>query len=218
MHANPRLRHRHGFASRAGLAVVATLALAGCIPHPDGTPSSATDPVVIVLIGDSLTEQYAPVFTAVASHQGAGVLWSAFGGGNPVDSPWADWITHHRDYLAQVTGNAAAKVDYVVLQDQAVLGPHPGQVHHTAEEYVAAWQQAVDAAHAVLRPARSDGVGEGEVIALAGNHPDISTVRGIDRLLPVAPLDNGQHWTEAGAAAEAHLLCEQLSQGAACPR
>ena len=191
--------------------MVLALTAAGCFGHPPPeapvriTPApiarapvtpARISPERITIIGDSLTQQYGPLFQQVGREHGAVVEGRWYGGSNPVDAPWATWV---REWSG---------VDYVVLQDAAVLQQ---DVHHDLDEYLAAWQTLVDSAHTVLRPG-------GQVIVMDGNHPDLSGIRGIDRFVDqVAPdSPDGVHWTEAGYTAQAILLCEQLFQKETC--
>ena len=97
-------------------------------------------------------------------------------------------------------------VDFVVLEDSYV----PDGTH-SASQYLTAWQDLVDAARTTLRPG-------GQVIVMSGNHPDVSSIRGVDRFVDQVPPDNpdGVHWTDAGYTAEATLLCEQLGRKGLC--
>ena len=179
-------------APRVFVALMFVLTLSGCLTHADGSQATVQDPVRITIIGDSLTQQYGPTFQRVGLRHGAIVGGRWYGGTNPVDHPWSTWV------------RGWSGVDYVVLQDAYVPDGS-----HTASEYLAAWQRLVDAARTTLRP-------EGQVIVMNGDHPDLSSVRGIDRFVDqVAPdSPDGIHWTEAGSTAQAMLLCEQLNQGA----
>jgi hypothetical protein len=168
---------------------VLVLALAGCAQHADaGTP--VAEPLRITLVGDSLTEQYGPVFQRLGSEGGSIVDGRWFGGTNPVDHPWSSWVREWSD------------VDYVVLQDAYVPDGS-----HTPSEYLAAWQGLIDAARTTLRPG-------GQVIVMDGDQPDLSSLIGIDRFVPQVPPDDpdGIHWTRSGSTAEANLLCRQLRE------
>jgi hypothetical protein len=186
--------------------VVAMLvfALSGCLEpavpaaqvlhRPRGRNPTVEHPVRITIIGDSLSEEYGPVFQRVGLAHGAVVDGRWYGGTNPVDHPWSTWVR-------QWSG-----VDFVVLQDSYVADGS-----HSASQYLTAWQDLVDAARLTLRPG-------GQVIVMNGNHPDLSSIRGIDRFVDQVPPDNpdGIHWTDAGYTAEATLLCEQLGRKGLC--
>jgi hypothetical protein len=180
--------------SRAAALTLLVVSLTGCIRRADGTMPTMAEPVRITIIGDSLTQQYGPVFRRVGLRHGALVTGRWFGGTNPVDHPWSTWV---REW---------SEVDYVVLQDSYV----PDR-SHSESEYLAAWQDLVDAARSTLRPG-------GQVLVLDGDHPDLSSIDGVDRFVDQVAPDHpdGIHWTEAGALAEAMLLCEQLSDGEPC--
>lgn len=181
------------------LAVVAVLA-SGCILHPDGSRGNANDPVLIVLVGDSLTGLYGPIFETVGRRHGAGVQAHWQNNTSPLDAPWHEWVTQ-----------GWSDVDYVILEDWHVLSE--GQ---TQEQYLAAWQQLVDAARSILRTDH----GGGRVYVLDEiEHPDLSGLTGVDGfLLTLAPdHPDGIHWLPNRAANQAHLVCEQLSVGDAAP-
>ena len=186
--------------------VVLALTAAGCLGHPPhedpvripstrAIPARVT-PLRVTIIGDSLTQQYGPAFQRVVQEQGAVVTGRWHGGTNPVDDPWSTWV---REWSG---------VDYVVLQDAAVLWQ---DVHHDLDEYLAAWQALVDSAHAALRPG-------GQVIVMDGNQPDLSSIQGVDRFVDQVDPDSpdGIHWTEAGSTAQAALLCRQLFEQDTC--
>lgn len=179
-------------AQRTVALVVLALSAAGCLGRAPAEVAARSTPVRITIIGDSLTEQYGPVFQEIAREHGAVVTGVWHGGTNPVDNPWSTWV---REWSG---------VDFVVLQDSAILQQ---DVHHSLDEYLAAWQTLVDSARTVLRPG-------GQVIVMNGNHPDLSSIHGIDRLVDQVTPDSpdGIHWTEAGFTAEAALLFRQLSQ------
>ena len=196
-----------GRATRAPTAVVVAMlvfALSGClepavpaaqvIHRPRARNPTVDHPVRVTIIGDSLSEEYGPVFQRVGLAHGAIVDGRWYGGTNPVDHPWSTWV---REWSG---------VDFVVLEDSYV----PDGTH-SASQYLTAWQDLVDAARTTLRPG-------GQVIVMSGNHPDLSSIRGIDRFVDQVPPDDpdGIHWTDAGYTAEATLLCEQLGRKGLC--
>jgi len=192
----------------AFVVVMLVFALSGCLGralsteqvlrHPParnpGTPTVEHHPVRVTIVGDSLSEEYGPVFQRVGLEHGAVVDGRWVGGTNPVDHPWSTWV---REWSG---------VDFVVLEDSYI----PDGTH-SASEYLKAWQDLVDAARTTLRPG-------GQVIVMKGNHPDLSSIRGIDRFVDQVTPDNpdGIHWTEQGYTAEATLLCEQLGRKGLC--
>jgi hypothetical protein len=169
-------------------------ALSGSPGQPRGRTPTVDAPVRVTIIGDSLSEQYGPVFQRVGLARGVVVDGRWHGGTNPVDHPWSTWV---REWSG---------VDYVVLEDVYVADGT-----HSASEYLRAWQDLVDVSRTTLRPG-------GQMIVMNGNHPDLSSIRGIDRFVDqVTPDDpDGIHWTEAGYTAEAMLLCQQLAPGGLC--
>jgi hypothetical protein len=187
------LRLNRGFSAPKAL-VLLTLVFILAVRQPVAGTPTLEGPVRVTVIGDSLTQQYGPVFKRIGLEHGVVVGGRWYGGTNPIDHPWSTWVRGWSD------------VDYVVLQDVYVP-----DAAHSGREYLTAWQDLVDAARTTLRPG-------GQVIVMNGNHPDLSSIRGIDRFVDqVTPDDpDGIHWTEAGYTAEAVLLCEQLSPGAWC--
>jgi hypothetical protein len=176
------------------LVLALGLVIVGFRPAVAGAPDAAA-PVLVTVVGDSLTQQYGPVFQALGRKHGVVVRGRWYGGTNPIDHPWSTWV------------RAWAGVDYVVLEDVYL----PDDTPHTSAEYLAAWQELVDAARTTLRPG-------GQVVVMNGNHPDLSSTRGIDRFVDQVPPDSkdGIHWTRSGATAEAILLCTQLTRSDSC--
>jgi hypothetical protein len=181
------LRGAEGRTAAVDPAAVDPAAVDAAVEHPPRA-GAADRPSRITLVGDSLTQQYGPTFQRLGARHGAVVGGRWFGGTNPVDHPWATWV---REWSG---------VDYVVLQDAYVPDGS-----HTPSQYLAAWQTLVDAARTTLRPG-------GQVVVMNGDHPDLSSIRGIDRFVAQVRPDSpdGIHWTEVGSAAEARLLCRQL--------
>jgi hypothetical protein len=189
------LRATGGPRAPHALLLLAAAALGAAFSPPVADAPALATVVRVTVIGDSLTQQYAPAFEKLGRRHGLVVRGQWYGGTNPIDHPWSTWVRTWRD------------VDYVVLEDVFL----PRDTQHTTAEYLAAWQRLVDAARGVLGPG-------GQVVVMNGNHPDLSSIRGIDRFVDQVPPDSrdGIHWTEAGARAEARLLCTQLSPSDAC--
>jgi len=133
-------------------------------------------------IGDSITYSgtwptgYGPIFEKKFENRGLGkAAYRGTAGATPCDA-WADWV---RDY-------PKVRLDFVVIEDYA-----PGGAPCVSlDAYLAAFQELVDAAKAKAA----------YVIVLDGDHPDLSSVSGIDILdYPVPPPDNpdGIHYSQA---------------------
>ena len=148
-------------------------------------------------VGDSITSfgsnGYGTHFRKIVERRGMGHAGSVGSPGtNPCGSPWGDWI---RDY-------PKSHLDYVILEDWYVqdgdVDPCP-----SVAAWRAAWQETVNAAKA-----------KGAfVIMLAGTHPDLSSVAGIDiREYPVPPADHpdGVHYTTEGYVAYARNVANLL--------
>jgi hypothetical protein len=181
-------------ALRALLVLALGLAAVAFRPAAAGTPALVT-PLRITIIGDSLTQQYGPVLQELGREHGFAVRGRWYGGTNPIDHPWSTWV------------RAWSGVDYVVLEDVYL----PDDTPHTNAEYLAAWQELVDAARTTLRPG-------GQVVVMNGNHPELSSIRGVDRFVDQVPPDSkdGIHWTKSGYTSEAILLCTQLTRSDSC--
>jgi hypothetical protein len=140
----------------------------------------------IFAVGDSITYTpsppapdptgYGPPLLTKVANAGIGHAWFRAYPSGPCDG-WADWVTE--DWHSHL--------DYVVFEDYYPSNPSCQDV----DEYRASFQAAVDAANAK----------GAYVIILDGDHPDLSSLTGVDILdYPVPPPDaaDGIHYTDGG--------------------
>jgi hypothetical protein len=168
--------------SAASLAALFAMVVASPVAHAQGSTIQA------LAVGDSITANtsfappgYGKFFVKKFEARALGKAgYRAAQGSNPCTWPWADWI---RDY-------PKARLDYVVIEDWYVQSD-PSSTCADEDAWRSAMQGVVDAAKAK----------SAFVIVLAGDHPDISTVNGIDiRDSPVPAPDypDGIHYTKPG--------------------
>jgi hypothetical protein len=149
-------------------------------------PANAQGSTVQVLaVGDSMI--YEPdgsgsgpvIVRKFGSRELGKANFRALGASNPCSAPWARWI---RDY-------PKARIDYVVMEDHYVQGDGVEGACPSKHAWRLAWQDLVNAA-------KEKGA---FVIVLDGNHPDLSTVSGIDILdHPVPPCEACPHYSNGG--------------------
>jgi hypothetical protein len=144
----------------------------------------------VLLVGDSLTQQYSVPFIALDTYEVA-----VFGGPgeDPANHPWADQV------LVAVT---AWRPDFVVLQDYSLPGIAPENI--TFDQYAAAMTQV-----AVIAGSRGALVD----VLVGCCFPDLMHSLPADRWTDMVPADapDGIHYAEAGAAAMADRLSHDLA-------
>jgi hypothetical protein len=156
-----------------------------------GPAHAQVPPVRALAVGDSITTGYGPYFVKKFAKRGLGqAAYKSFGGTNPCDHGWADWV---RTY-------PWAQIDYVVIQDEYVQGSSPCP---SVDAWRAAFQRVVDAAKAK----------SAFVIVPRGNRPDLTGVTGIDVLdlrVPHPDAADGVHYTTDGSKRYASKVVDAI--------
>jgi hypothetical protein len=190
-------------------SLVAALALSffGCLPDANGLGTTKQTRVLspdftlvlrVALVGDSITQQYAP-FAQLMLADDALVNARYLGGTNAWEREaysWVQWV------------NDLHPADYVVLGDATILGYDGTPPGITAEEYLARYQEVVDAAN-------TNGAVVAVIQLIGPASPD--TLSGVDIWITPNPPDHPDviHYMPEGRHELARRVCVAI--GGTCP-